>query len=941
MYRQVLMSPDDSELQRILYRASPDQPLKHYKLKTVTYGTKSASFLATRCLVQLADECDDPQIKRVIGQDFYVDDLISGAQSELKCFEIYNQLQARLGKAGFALRKWCSNSTALLERIPNAHDDPNFMVALSENDVISTLGLMWQPTTDSFRFTLKEWSPPASMTKRSLLSDINSVYDPIGLISPVLIKGKIFIQQLWSLKMSWDQVLSEDLQSRWSNFYSNLQSLAFLSIPRKAVCDQNAPIQIHGFSDASQEAFGACVYLRSIDSTGCIQVTLFTSKSRVAPIHPTTIPRLELCGALLLAELVNDVKTELKLLGIQVDISSTYLWSDSTIVIAWIKSQSLFQAYVANRLSRICDVSEPEQWYHVSTQDNPADLITRGAEAKPFSRCALWWNGPEWLCLSPSHWPSTPPLPSNMPEVRTIKLALAAMTIDVDMWISKRYSSWVTLLRITALVQRFLYNCRSSLSNTERKSGFISLEEMSRARSFWEARSQAESFSNEVSSLKSAQLVHRGSCLRALSPFIDDQGLIRVGGRLNNAEVSYNTKHPVVLSSKSNITKLICQYEHRRLMHIGPQGLLSHISCNYWIIRGRIIARKTVRNCHQCFRATPKFISPFMAHLPRERVTYARPFARSGLDFCGPILIRSGRRKVSPTKGYICVFVCMVTRAIHLELVSSLSTEDFLATLSRFMARRGQCTNLFSDNGSNFVGASRVLKTYFQQLRNSKQFNDFLTIQEIKWSFIPPSAPHFGGLWESAVKSAKKLLIRVTNGVLLTYDETTTLLCKIEASLNSRPLTQMSSDPADFNALTPGHFLVGGPLMLPPEPDVSDVPQNRLRRFKLMQSRVQVFWKTWSTEYLPQVQRRGKWTKMCRNVVIGDLAILKNENLPPMQWPLVRIIKVHPGMDNVVRAVTVRNSSGLEFKRPVVKLAIIPNEEDEDIEDIIAPQTSC
>jgi len=412
------------------------------------------------------------------------------------------------------------------------------MVALSENDVISRLGLMWQPTADSFRFTLKNWSPPVSMTKRSLLSDINSVYDPIGLIIPVLIKRKIFIQLLWSLKMSWDQVLSEDLQSRWSNFCSNLQCLASLSIPRQAVCDQNSPIQIHGFSDASQEAFGACVYLRSIDNIGCIHVTLFTSKSRVAPIHPTTIPRLKLCGALLLADLVAEVKTELKLLGIQGDMSSTYLWSDSTIAIVWIKSRSLLQAYVANRLSRICDVSELEQWYHVSTQDNPEDLITRGAEAKSFSRCALLWKGPEWLCLSPSHWPSTPPLPLNMPEVRTIKLALAAKTIDVDMWISKRYSS---LLRITALVQRFLHNRRSSLSNTERKFGFISLDEMNRARIFGTARSQAESFSNEVSPLKSDRLVHRGSCLRALSPFIDNQGLIRVGGRLNNAEVPYNT----------------------------------------------------------------------------------------------------------------------------------------------------------------------------------------------------------------------------------------------------------------------------------------------------------------------------------------------------------------------------------------------------------------
>uniref|UniRef100_A0A2S2N8W8 Uncharacterized protein n=1 Tax=Schizaphis graminum TaxID=13262 RepID=A0A2S2N8W8_SCHGA len=465
MYRQVLMSPDDSELQRILYRASPDQSLKHYKLKTVTYGIKSASFLATRCLVQIAKDCNDPQIKRVIGQDFYVDDLISGAQSELECFKIYNQLQARLGKAGFVLRKWCSNSTTILERIPNAHDDPNFMVALSENDLISTLGLMCQPTADRFRFTLKNWSLPLSMTKRSLLSDINSVYDPIGLLSSVLIKGKIFIQQLWSLKMGWDQVLSEDLQSTWSNFYSNLRALASLSITRQAVCNQNSPIQIHGFCDASQEVYGACVYLRSIDHNNCVHVTLFTSKSRVATVKPTTIPRLELNGALLLADLVTEVKAELKLLGIQVDTTSTYFWSDSTIVIAWIKSRSLFQAYVANRLSRICDVSEPEQWYHVSTQDNPADLITRGTEAISFSQCTLWWKGPKWLSASIKIEPVVGKITNEeLPELRTVKLILVNTIQSNDIF--DRFSNWTKLIRVTGWLIRFIQNAKQKVKQS-------------------------------------------------------------------------------------------------------------------------------------------------------------------------------------------------------------------------------------------------------------------------------------------------------------------------------------------------------------------------------------------------------------------------------------------------------------------------------------------
>jgi hypothetical protein len=230
-----------------------------------------------------------------------------------------------------------------------------------------------------------------------------------------------------------------------------------------------------------------------------------------------------------------------------------------------------------------------------------------------------------------------------------------------------------------------------------------------------------------------------------------------------------------------------------------------------------------------------------MAPLPSVRVTIARPFANSGVDLCGPIFVRSGLRKI--TKSYICVFVCMVIRAIHLELLSSLSTDDFLAALSRFMSRRGQCRDLHSFNGTNFVGADRILKTYFKATVNSNKAHDFLTMREITWHFISPAAPHFGGLWESAVKSAKSHLLRVSKGVLLTFDETRTLLYQIEAALNSRPLSSLSLDPNDFNALILGHFLIGSPLMLPPEPDVSTVPLNRLKRYQLMRQQMQIFWK--------------------------------------------------------------------------------------------------
>lgn len=544
----------------------------------------------------------------------------------------------------------------------------------------------------------------------------------------------------------------------------------------------------------------------------------------------------------------------------------------------------------------------------------------------------LWWIGPHWLSQERSCWPNPPALPEDLPEVRAVKLAL--ITVEgKSRWFLKKYSSWNVLIRITALVRRFIANCKYFIlkQNEKRLIGFINIHELAEAKRCWLADAQRHAFSDELARLRAGCLVRRGSALTSLSPFIDDHGLIRVGGRLANAHVQYNHKHPIVLSSKDLVTELIFCYEYRRLLHSGPQSLLAHLSATYWIIGGRLIARETVRRCLQCFRARPKFLCPIMAPLPRVRVIAERAFSQTGVDYCGPVMIKSGRRKVSPIKAYICVFVCMVTRAVHLELVSSLSAEDFLATLSRFMARRGQCAKLFNDNGTNFVGANRILQYQFREFNKNKLVNDYLSSHTIEWHFIPPAAPHFGGLWEAAVQSAKRHLLRVTKGILLTYDETTTLFCKIEAVLNSRPLTPMSSDPVDFNVLTPGHFLVGEPLMLPPERNMSDVPLNRLRRFKLMQACMQRFWSRWSSEYLPQVQRKQKWIRMCRNVAVGDLAILKEDNIPLMKWPLVRIIQVHPGADGVVRAVTIRNSQGLEFRRPSVKLAVLPLEEDESI----------
>ncbi|XP_050063237.1 uncharacterized protein LOC126552565 [Aphis gossypii] len=931
MYRQVVVAPEDRDLQRILYRKSPAEKLQEYRLCTVTYGTKSASYLATRCLAEIGKCTDDPKLNRVITQDFYVDDLLSGGASEDECFQIYSSLLTLFNPAGFSLRKWCSNSVNLISQIPAACNDPTFVLKLNEDDMITALGLTWQPITDQFRFTFKHWSPPPNMTKRTLLSDINSVYDPIGLISPVLILGKIFIQQLWGMKMNWDDILPTELQSRWINFYNSLQSLHELAIPRKVVSTAESKITIHGFCDASQEAFGACIYLHSTSPNGQVQVHLLASKSRVAPMKATTIPRLELCGAVLLAELLLEVKNELNCLGIQFSTNDVLLWTDSSIVLAWLKNEVPLQSYVANRVARISDITTYTQWRHVGSKDNPADLITRGTHPSTLPSLSIWWNGPSWLLLGSDSWPCIPELPSEIPEVRPVKLVFT-ISQSSNSWLLEKYSSYMQLIRITALVQRFVHNCKLRKHMNQRVTGALSILDLKVSREFWIRKIQSEAYPLELKALNSSLPIHRSSCLLKLNPFIDNNGMLRVGGRLAYAPINDDSKFPIVLPPSSTFTKLLFKYEHLRLFHVGPQALLAHIQINYWPIRGRSLASRTIHQCMQCFRTNPRSITPFMAPLPRQRTTIDRPFSQCGVDFCGPIMIRSGIRRVKSEKAYISVFVCLVTRAIHLELVSSLTTDAFLATLTRFMSRRGQCKNLFSDNGTNFIGANRKLMAQFQEIAKTHKTSLFLTERSIQWHFIPPSAPHFGGLWEAAVKSSKQLLTKISLNATFTFEEATTLLCGIEGVLNSRPMTPLSNDPSDCQALTPSHFLIGGIITLPPDSDLSAVPMSRLKKFEMVQSCIQQFWKRWSREYLPQLQRRGRWIKVTRNIKVGDLCLLRQENLPPTKWALVRVQDVHPGPDGTVRVVTLRNSSGNVFKRPVVKLSLLPTEEDESEE---------
>jgi len=313
--------------------------------------------------------------------------------------------------------------------------------------------------------------------------------------------------------------------------------------------------------------------------------------------------------------------------------------------------------------------------------------------------------------------------------------------------------------------------------------------------------------------------------------------------------------------------------------------------------------------------------------LPSSRVTPCRVFDTTGLDFAGPIEIlnRKGRGAKS-TKGYIVIFICFVTRAIHIELTGDLSSASFLSALKRFCSRRGKPTTIYSDNGRNIVKVNKYLKDTLQNLI-SKQNDDvmirYLTAEGIEWKFNPPGAPHFGGLWEAGIKSIKYHLKRVIGNSRLTLEEMMTLLCQVEACLNSRPLTAMSTDPKDFRVLTPGHFLIGGPLNSIPEQTITNEGMSHLTRWQMVTKMFQHFWKRWSQEYLTRLQQRPKWIEPKKNFAVGDIVLMKDSNIMELKWKLGRITKIHPGSDDRVRVVTLETANSI-YTRPITKICLLP-----------------
>ncbi|XP_062715106.1 uncharacterized protein LOC134291407 [Aedes albopictus] len=642
MYRMVKVVESDQPFQRILWRDSPDQPVRTYELTTVTYGTASAPYLATKCLQRLGTEGETshPTAAKVVRKDFYVDDLLTGTDSIEEGKALATELISLTNSAGFTLRKWSSNSAELMSTIPAELRDERTTLELdSSTSVVKTLGLTWEPTKDIFKFAVPRWSSEPTITKRVVLSDTARIFDPLGLLGPVTVQAKIFLQQLWKQKSDWDDALPETFQAFWNEFRRNAGALESLSVPRwTGFSSSLASVELHGFCDASEAAYGACLYLRCESPDGSVTVRLITSKSRVAPLEDLSrkkkkqsIPRLELSSALLLSHLYEKFRSSVHV------SANVYFWTDSMIVKCWLSSlPSRWQMFVANGVSEIQHITKSGVWNHVAGADNPADIVSRGMTPAQLAYQSIWFEGPLWLRQDRTNWPKSAAVQSELDNALLEERPAASLPVQVKppSSIFSLRSSFPALVRLVAWIRRFAHNAVPR-HRACKHSGILSTFELNKAELQLVRLSQSESFPAEIAALSKNQPISPSSKLLAANPFLVE-GVLRVGGRLQRAPIAETRKHPLILHHQHPLTKLIMDHYHRRLFHAGQQLVISSVREKFWPTRARDVARWTIHRCVPCFRSKPKVHEQLMADLPPVRVTPAAVFLKVGIDLCGP-----------------------------------------------------------------------------------------------------------------------------------------------------------------------------------------------------------------------------------------------------------------------------------------------------------------
>nr|XP_042907172.1 uncharacterized protein LOC107438580 [Parasteatoda tepidariorum] len=723
-----------------------------------------------------------------------------------------------------------------------------FESELIETKTVPVLGLKWDSKKDVLSIDLRDSDPIAnnqSVTKRNILSTVHKIFDPIGFTCPVTLIPKLILQECWKLKLSWDSELPSWMAKKFIKWRDQLKILNDISIPR--CLDKNEGVReitLHVFCDASEKAYAACVFLRS-EASDTITCQLIQARSRVAPLKPISVSTLELLACNIGARLFQSVKESLRMEKVD-----TRYWSDSSNALYWIKKNENWATFVFNRVKEIRTLTDPDDWNHISGQSNPADLPSRGCKKR--------------------------------------KTVVSVTNTENEDKIYDLFSDYSKLLIVISWAYRFLDNCKKK--KDARKFGNITAEERNRTEISLLKIAQRESFTGP-----------HDKRLQNLQVLEDDNGLFRIKTRLSLKDDLENFKFPIVLPSDHPIVEKLVHWKHCSLGHAGVQIVMTQLREEFWILKFRKTVRKVIRKCIICKRFDSRPIATPTAPLPVDRLRAASVFEITGIDFTGPLYLKENQ------KSWIVIYTCAVFRAIHLELTTSLSTESFLQTFRRYVARRGRPAIVYSDNGTNLVGANNLLKkiNWDAVVKNS-------AVNKINWKFIPPSAPWWGGFWERLIGILKRILRKVLGRTSLNFEELNTVLCDCESIINGRPLTYVSEDISDLVPLTPSMFLQEVREVGLPDLDLLD-SKSLNKRFAYRQRLRQDLTKRFRSEYLGQLRQFDRKMRSSSPIKIGDVVLISSDNTKRLDWPLGKVIEVFTSRDGNIRLVKLKTKKVVKF----------------------------
>ena len=575
-----------------------------YRMKTHLFGGKWCASSTAFALKQTVIDCDPtPLVADTIERSFYVDDLLKSLPNVDDAVDLISDIQPVLQYGGFKLRKFMANDSEILKNV-NPVDQANGIKSIIPGDLTKALGILWDVNNDTFQYTSRSPPTSSSVTRRSMLSFVSSLYDPVGWISPVVLQGKLF-QESTRLKLDWDDCIPQHLERQWDSWTQSLGDINAIRIDRCVIPPgfENGVFQLHHFCDASHASYGACSYLRVINQRGEIHVTLLASKGRLAPIKTLTVPRLELCAAVEAVKLDNMLNTELG-----VKLIPSVFWSDSQITLAYISNnKKRFKVFVANRVAKIRGVSVPEQWHYIESGLNPSDVLSRGCQVNQIPE--EWFSGPRFLSDYKCHWQCENVVSQDIlcqdAEVCKPKVidSYATEHVTNDVYehpiesLTNHYSSYYKLQKAVSWLLRF----KMYLSSKILVKGPVTVKELIVAENLVLQHAQVQSYPEEVKMLHQSGKIKVSSPLAPLSPRLEGN-LMVVGGRLSQAPISNTSKSQIILPHKSRISYLIALDMHNNA-HLGIEWTLCCLRKKYWVVRARPLIKKIKRSCVTCKKA--------------------------------------------------------------------------------------------------------------------------------------------------------------------------------------------------------------------------------------------------------------------------------------------------------------------------------------------------